>query len=102
AEIASLEAQIQDLKSVEHYKNRKKLSPLALTKPDLDTSVFTLSIESLSKEAQEKVELHIAKNLKERDVMWLETGTQLVNELDNCPFCAQPLANSSIFRLYQD
>lgn len=102
AEIASLEAQIQDLKSVEHYKSRKKLSPLALTKPDLDTSVFTLSIESLSKEAQEKVELHIAKNLKERDVMWLETGTQLVNELDNCPFCAQPLANSSIFRLYQD
>lgn len=102
AEIASLEAQIQDLKSVEHYKSRKKLSPLALSKPDLDTNVFTLSIESLSKEAQEKVELHIAKNLKERDVMWLETGTQLVNESDNCPFCAQPLANSSIFRLYQD
>lgn len=102
AEIASLEAQIQDLKSVEHYKSRKKLSPLALTKPDLDTSVFTLNIESLSKEAQEKVELHIAKNLKERDVMWLETGTQLVNETDNCPFCAQPLANSNIFGLYQD
>ena len=102
AEITSLQAQIQDLKSVEHYKNRKKLSPLALTKPDLDTSVFTLNIESLSKEAQEKVELHIANNLKERDVTWLETGTQLVNESDNCPFCAQPLANSNIFSLYQD
>nr|AHL64195.1 ATPase [Photobacterium damselae subsp. damselae] len=102
AEIASLEAQIQDLKSVEHYKSRKKLSPLALTKPSLDTSVFTLNIESLSKEAQEKVELHIANNLKERDVLWLETGTQLVNESDNCPFCAQPLENSNIFRLYQD
>lgn len=102
AEIASLEAQIQDLKSVEHYKRRKKLSPLALTKPDLDTNVFTLNIESLSKEAQNKVELHIANNLKERDVWWLETGTQLVNESDNCPFCAQPLANSNIFSLYQD
>ncbi|EJL6479664.1 AAA family ATPase [Vibrio cholerae] len=102
AEIASLEAQIQDLKSVEHYKSRKTLSPLALTKPDLDTSIFTLNIESLSKEAQEKVELHIANNLKERDVMWLETGTQLVNESDNCPFCAQPLANSNVFSLYQE
>ncbi|ELB2881251.1 AAA family ATPase [Vibrio parahaemolyticus] len=102
AEISSLEAQIQDLKSVEHYKSRKKLSPLALTKPDLNTSVFTLNIESLSKEAQEKVELHIANHLKERDVTWLETGTQLVNESDNCPFCAQPLANSNVFRLYQD
>lgn len=102
AEISSLEAQIQDLKSVEHYKSRKKLSPLALTKPDLNTSVFTLNIESLSKEAQEKVELHIANHLKERDVTWLETGTQLVNESDHCPFCAQPLANSNVFRLYQD
>lgn len=102
AEIEKLDAQIRDLKSVEHYKNRNKLAPLALTKPDLDTSVFTLNIESLSKEAQEKVELHIANNLKERDVMWLETGTQLVSESDNCPFCAQPLANSNIFKLYQD
>lgn len=103
AEIASLEAQIQDLRSVEHYKIRKTLSPLTLTKPDLDTSIFTLNIESLSKEAQEKVEQHIANNLKERDVMWLETGTQLVNESDNnCPFCAQPLENSKIFGLYQD
>lgn len=101
-EIASLEAQIQDLKSVEHYKTRKKLSPLALIKPNLDTSIFKLNIETLSKQAQEKVELHIANNLKERDVMWLETGIQLVNELANCPFCAQPLSNSNIFSLYQD
>lgn len=101
-EIASFEAQIQDLKSVEHYKSRKNLSPLTLTKPDLDTSVFTLNIESLSKEAKEKVEHHIANNLKERDVTWLEDGTKLVNESNNCPFCAQPLANSNIFNLYQD
>ncbi|MCH7425071.1 MULTISPECIES: AAA family ATPase [Shewanella] len=102
AEIKSLEAQIHDLKSVEHYKSRKLLSPLVLTKPNLDTSVFSLNIESLSKEAQEKVELHIANNLKERDVFWLETGIQLVNESANCPFCAQPLVKSDIFCLYQD
>ena len=102
AEIASLEAQIHDLKSVEHYKSRKKLSPLTLTRPYLNTNAFTLNIESLSKEAQEKVELHIANNLKDRDVMWLETGTHLVNESDNCPFCAQPLESSYIFSLYKD
>ncbi|MDI4651797.1 MULTISPECIES: AAA family ATPase [Pseudoalteromonas] len=102
AEIANLEAQILDLKIAEHYKSRKNLTPLTLTKPDLDINFFKVSIESLSKEAKEKVELHITNNLKERDVKWIETGTQLINESDNCPFCAQPLANSQIFLLYQD
>ncbi|CAH1558410.1 conserved hypothetical protein [Vibrio jasicida] len=100
--IATLQAQIQDLKSVEHYKKRKTLSELVLSKPVLDSSVFTLNIESLSKEAQDKVEQHIATHLKERDVTWIETGTELVNESGNCPFCAQPLASSNIFNLYQD
>ncbi|WP_154116373.1 AAA family ATPase [Vibrio cincinnatiensis] len=101
-EISSLQAQIQDLKSVEHYKKRKKLSQLIYDKPHLDTSIFTLNIESLSKTAQEKVEEHISNNLKERDVLWIETGTQLVVESNNCPFCAQPLSKSSIFGLYQE
>ncbi|CED59788.1 putative uncharacterized protein [Moritella viscosa] len=102
AEIKDLEAQIIDLKSVEHFRKRKTLSLLNLNKPEFDTSIFTLNIESLSKEAKEKVDEHLAKNHKEQDSYWIEQGTQLVTESGDCPFCAQPLSSSSIFNLYQD
>lgn len=101
-QILELEAQILDLKSVQHFRKRKTLSVLALKKPEFDTSIFTLNIESLSKEAKEKVDEHLAKNHKEQDSYWIEQGTQLVTESGDCPFCAQSLSNSSVFNLYQD
>lgn len=97
-----LKEQLQDLKSVEHFKKRKSLSLLSLDKPKLDTDIFTLNIETLSKEAEEKVNLHIAHNLKEQDKQWIELGTNLVTESNQCPFCAQSLTSSPIFHLYQE
>ncbi|MGF1827448.1 AAA family ATPase [Vibrio splendidus] len=101
-QIRDLEAQILDLKSVQHFRKRKTLSLLALNKPEFDTSIFTLNIESLSKEAKEKVDEHLAKNHTEQDSYWIEQGTKLVTESGDCPFCAQSLSNSSVFNLYQD
>lgn len=100
--IEILKEQLQDLKSVEHFKKRKSLSLLSLDKPKLDTDIFTLNIETLSKEAEEKVNLHIAHNLKEQDKQWIELGTNLVTESNQCPFCAQSLSSSPIFHLYQE
>ncbi|UOG18333.1 AAA family ATPase [Acinetobacter sp. PK01] len=100
--IEILKEQLQDLKSVEHFKKRKSLSLLSLDKPKLDTDIFTLNIETLSKEAEEKVNLHIAHNLKEQDKQWIELGTNLVTESNQCPFCAQSLTSSPIFHLYQE
>ncbi|NKG36489.1 AAA family ATPase [Acinetobacter johnsonii] len=97
-----LKEQLQDLKSVEHFKKRKSLSLLSLDKPKFDTDIFTLNIETLSKEAEEKVNLHIAHNLKEQDKQWIELGTNLVTESNQCPFCAQSLTSSPIFHLYQE
>lgn len=97
-----MKEQLQDLKSVEHFKKRKNLSLLSLDKPKLDTDIFTLNIETLSKEAEEKVNLHIAHNLKEQDKQWIELGTNLVTESNQCPFCAQSLSSSPIFHLYQE
>lgn len=97
-----LKAQLHDLKSVEHFKKRKNVSLLTLDKIKLDTSIFTINIEALSKDAEEKVNQHITKNLKERDKKWLELGTKLITESKNCPFCSQPLSSSPIFHLYQE
>ncbi|KMV28650.1 hypothetical protein AB733_22390 [Photobacterium swingsii] len=101
-ELETLKAQLQDLKSVEHFRKRKCLSLLKLEKPELKTDCFIINIEQLSKDAEEKVNSHIAKNLKEQDSFWIETGTNLVTESNDCPFCAQPLSSSPIFHLYQE
>lgn len=100
--LETLKAQLQDIKSSEHLKKRKNLSLLILDKPNLDTDIFTISIEALSKEAEEKVNQHITYNLKEQDKQWIELGTNLVTESNQCPFCAQSLASSPIFHLYQE
>ena len=101
-EITKLESQVQDIKSAEHFNKRRMLSQLNFDKPELETSVLTLKVESLSKEAQQKIDEHIAINSREQDKKWIETGTQLVTESGNCPFCAQPLSESSVFTLYQE
>lgn len=100
--IASLESQIQDLKSVEHFKKRKRLKELKLDQPGLDTSIFELNIAAISKDAEEKVNQHIENNQKEQDKPWIESGLKLVTESNNCPFCAQSLSSSPIFNLYQE
>ncbi|HHR6186974.1 TPA: AAA family ATPase [Providencia alcalifaciens] len=97
-----LKLNLQDLKVVEHFKKRKKLTLLKYDKPDLNTDFFTIKIESLSKDAEDKVNQHIANNLKEQDKYWIETGTKLVTESNNCPFCAQSLSTSPIFYLYNE
>ncbi|EOW9231337.1 AAA family ATPase [Vibrio cholerae] len=101
-EIASLESQIQDLKSVEHFKKRKRLTELKLNQPELDTSIFDLNIAAISRDAEEKVNQHIKNNQKKQDKPWIESGLKLVTESNNCPFCAQPLSSSPIFKLYQE
>jgi len=101
-ELEKLNNSLVDINNTEHFKKRKKLSELTLQRPTLDTGCFSVSVEQLSKDAQEKVEKHIETNLKERDTSWLEGGLNLVADEMKCPFCAQPLSGSPIFHLYQE
>ncbi|EPE4787141.1 TPA: hypothetical protein I7708_08700 [Vibrio vulnificus] len=100
--IADLEAKIQDLKSEEHFKKRRRLTELKLEQPEFDTSVFEVNIAAISKDAEEKVKRHIEENQTEQDKPWIESGLKLVTETNNCPFCAQSLSSSPIFSLYQE
>lgn len=102
SELEKLQEQLQDIKSIEHFRKRRKLSSLSIDKPELKTDVFITTIENLSKESEDKVSKHIELNLKEQDSYWLETGKDLVTDSGNCPFCAQPLSSSPIFHLYQE
>ncbi|MFA0317650.1 AAA family ATPase [Vibrio cyclitrophicus] len=102
SELEKLQEQLQDIKSIEHFGKRRKLSSLSIDKPELKTDVFITTIENLSKESEDKVSKHVELNLKEQDSYWLETGKDLVTDSGNCPFCAQPLSSSPIFHLYQE
>ena len=102
SELENFQEQLQDIKSIEHFRKRRKLSSLSIDKPELKSDVFITTIENLSKESEEKVSKHIELNLKEQDSYWLETGKNLVTDSGNCPFCAQPLSSSPIFHLYQE
>ncbi|MCG9630157.1 AAA family ATPase [Vibrio sp. Isolate30] len=100
--IADLESKIQDLKSEEHFKKRRRLTELKIEQSEFDTSVFDVNIAAISKDAEEKVKRHIEENQKEQDKLWIESGLKLVTETNNCPFCAQSLSSSPIFNLYQE
>lgn len=101
-QLKHLQVKLQDIRSIEHFKNRGKLSTLNVERPILDKSCFVTTIAKLSKEAQHKVSEHIKVHLTEQDDSWIEDGRNLVTESNNCPFCAQPLSGSPIYHLYQE
>lgn len=101
-ELNFLNKRLSDLSDISVIKARPKPKKLTYEIPVIDFNFFDVSLDEVSKEAKLKVDEHIAKNLKERDVGWLEEGFNLVAENEACPFCAQPLRDSSVFSMYKD
>ncbi|WP_062779208.1 AAA family ATPase [Kluyvera intermedia] len=99
-ELVRLNKNLADLSDVAVIKLRVKPKKVSFDKPSIDLNFFDVSLDSISKEAKDKVDQHIALHLKERDVGWLESGLGLVTEKNNCPFCAQPLSESPIFSMF--
>lgn len=99
-EITKLNEKLIDQKSVNLYRQRKKLSFLSLVNPKFDKSIFETNLEVISKEAQEKVTQHIKEHFAKDDENWIKDGIELVTHTNNCPFCAQSLDNSPIFSFY--
>lgn len=100
--LEKLNAQQQDVQSIEHFRKRSKLSELKFDLPVLDQNIFAINIDELSKDATDKVNKHIEDNFKQNNKRWIESGISLVTESNNCPFCAQSLSSSPIFHLYQE
>ena len=101
-EIAKLNEKLIDQKSVNLYRQRKKLSLLSLVNPTFDKSIFETSLDKISKEAQEKVTQHIKVHFAKDDEDWIKDGLELVTDTNNCPFCAQSLNDSPIFSFYSE
>lgn len=101
-EIEKLTKTLHDQKSVNLYRQRKKLTVLSLVTPTFDKSIFETNLEKISKEAQEKVTQHMEKHFLKQDEHWIKDGLELVTETQFCPFCAQSLESSPIFSFYSE
>lgn len=101
-QIEKLTEILHDQKSVNLYRQRKKLIGLSLVTPTFDKSIFETNLEKISKEAQDKVTQHMEKHFAKQDENWIKDGLELVTETNFCPFCAQSLDNSSIFSFYSE
>ena len=102
SEISKLEEKLADIKAVNLYRQRKKISNLGIAKPSFDKSIFEVNLEKISQDAQEKVSQHMKNHFKKEDEHWIKDGLELVTETKACPFCAQNLANSPIFSFYSE
>lgn len=102
AEINNLNKKLIDISDVSVIKLRAKPQKISYLKPVIDLNFFDISLDSITKEAKVKVDVHIAEHLKERDVAWLENGVALITDKENCPFCAQPLSKSPIYSMFTD
>ena len=101
-EIENLTKTLHDQKSVNLYRQRKKLTVLSLVTPTFDKSIFETTLEKISKEAQEKVTQHMKEHFAKDDEHWIKDGLELVTEANFCPFCAQSLNDSPIFSFYSE
>lgn len=102
SEIEKLTKTLHDQKSINLYRQRKKLKALSLVTPTFDKSIFETNLEKISKEAQEKVTQHMARYFVKQDEHWIKDGLELVTETNFCPFCAQSLDSSPIFSFYSE
>lgn len=101
-QIEKLTEILHDQKSINLYRQRKKLIGLSLGIPTFDKSIFETNLEKISKEAQEKVTQHMAIHFVKQDKYWIKDGLELVTETNCCPFCAQSLDSSPIFSFYSE
>lgn len=101
-EIENLKQTLHDQKSVNLYRQRKKLTILSLVTPTFDKSIFETNLEKISKEAQEKVTRHMKEHFAKDNEHWIKDGLELVTEANFCPFCAQSLNDSPIFNFYSE
>ena len=101
-EIEQLQGILDDQKAVNLYRQRKKLRNLSLVIPTFDKGMFENNLEKISKDAQEKVTLHMKNHFAKQNEHWIKDGLELVVETNFCPFCAQSLDNSPIFSFYSE
>lgn len=101
-EVDKLNEKLHDQKSVNLYRQRKKLTSLSFVSPTFDKSIFESKLDKISQDAQEKVTKHMSEHFKREDEHWIKDGLDLVTDTNRCPFCAQSLNDSPIFSFYSE
>jgi len=62
--------------------------------------LLAASVASVSREAAQRVQEHIAHCMDENGESWIESGLDYIED-NNCPFCGQSLAGNELVEAYQ-
>lgn len=100
--IAEKEQEIKSLETAEEIAEKNTLSPVTL--PSIPwTEIEKLlaeSITSVSKDAEQQVQEHIAHCMDENGETWIESGFDYIKG-ERCPFCGQSLADTELVGAYR-
>ena len=108
AKIKDAERRLKAARSVSQIQEKGVFAPLSLPNLDVEKINGTLGsgMRDLESEAEQLVRRHL-ESIGDRGEAWVNEGLSRVagasegKQADHCPFCAQELDGSSIFRHYQ-
>ena len=100
--IAAREREIETLETAGEIAAKSALKRISLPAIPLTEfkELLTASVASVSGEAAQRVQEHIAHCMDENGESWIESGLDYIED-NNCPFCGQSLAGNELVEAYQ-
>ena len=100
--IAVKEKEIVALETAEEIAAKSVLRRISLPEIPLTElkKLLSRSVASVSQEAAQRVQEHIAHCMDEHGESWIESGLSYTED-NNCPFCGQSLADNDLVKAYR-
>lgn len=100
--IAEKEREVEALEDAEKIAEKSMLKPISLPAIPLIElkDLLAASVATVSREAAQRVQEHIAHCMDDSGENWLESGLGYIED-NSCPFCGQSLADNDLLEAYQ-
>jgi wobble nucleotide-excising tRNase len=100
--IAEKEKEIAALENAERIAEKSVLKRISLPAIPLTEieELLAASVESVSREAAQRVQEHLKQCMDDRGESWLESGLDYLED-NTCPFCGQSLVGNDLVEAYQ-
>ena len=101
--IADAERRVAALSRTSELKKAAGLAPLSIPRGDPRLShLLRATIDNVSADAETRIKDHIAKHGMQRGGQsWITTGLGLIDQANECPFCAQSLDDNDLLAAYR-
>jgi wobble nucleotide-excising tRNase len=99
--MAENERELQAARQADELQRRPILSPIQLPELPQDFSgTLGRTLEGVSADAEQRLAAHLQQHEMQDGEAWLAKGLEHIRQ-DECPFCGQDLAGSTLIEVYQ-